>query len=172
LGLGSGEKTREHKDRAQRDAQNREHAGAIYTPGRPDTLPPDTSELSGLPWGSVNMQVVMSRGYAAAAAVTSSTSSPSTLTTATSPVMSNTGVSMARATAPVSYYLGPFAGGYGAPGGYEYYGGGASSGEEGVPHWSTAGSVIGEARHHTTTATTPAVDDGQYYYDYEYEEGQ
>jgi len=165
-GFGAGEKTREHKDRAQRDAQNREHAGAIYTTPHPGTLPAedDGAELSGLPWGSINMQVVMSRGYAAAA-VASSTGSPSTQTT-TSPVMSNTRqAAVTTATAPVSYYLSPFVGGGYGTGGYEYYG---SSGEEA---WTTAPGED-RAHHAAAVATTPGVDESPYFYDYEYEEGQ
>lgn len=108
------------------------------------------------------MQVVMSRGYAAAAVAASSTGSPSTQTT-TSPVMSNAGPGATTATtAPVSYYLSPFVGGGYGTGGYEYYG---SSGEE---QWTTASGEEG-AQHAATVATTPGVDDSPYFYDYEYE---
>ncbi|KAG6003692.1 hypothetical protein E4U21_001800 [Claviceps maximensis] len=55
------EKARENKERAERDLRNQEHAGNSYrTPSATDLLL-DT-ELSGLPWGSVNWGLAITKG--------------------------------------------------------------------------------------------------------------
>lgn len=60
-----GEKAREQKDRAQRDAQNQQYAGAAYhIPDPEDFTLDDGGDLSGLPWGGLNMRHVVARGHA------------------------------------------------------------------------------------------------------------
>ncbi|KAK0636212.1 hypothetical protein B0T17DRAFT_72121 [Bombardia bombarda] len=70
-----GEKAREQKDRAQRDAQNQQYAGSSYHIPEADELPAD-EELSGLPWGSINMRHVVARGHATASQQGSRLSDP------------------------------------------------------------------------------------------------
>ncbi|KAH8664288.1 hypothetical protein BX600DRAFT_512338 [Xylariales sp. PMI_506] len=55
------EKAKEQREKSERDMRNQEHAGSSYHVPAPDELP-DQSECDGLPWGSVNMRYVMSRG--------------------------------------------------------------------------------------------------------------
>ncbi|OAA77400.1 hypothetical protein LEL_04223 [Akanthomyces lecanii RCEF 1005] len=58
------EKARENKEKAERDSRNLEHAGNSYRiPSAVDIVRDDT--LSGLPWGSVNLVHVVSRGHEA-----------------------------------------------------------------------------------------------------------
>lgn len=52
--LWTGEKQKEHKERAERDGRNQEHAGSSYRVPDPRELGPDNDELSGLPWGGVS----------------------------------------------------------------------------------------------------------------------
>lgn len=57
-----GEKARETKERSERDSRNQEHAGNSYR--IPSASDIDTeSDLSGLPWGSLNLSHVVSRGH-------------------------------------------------------------------------------------------------------------
>jgi hypothetical protein len=63
--LSIGEKTREQKDKAQREAQNQQYAGSSYHVPDPDDVP-EEEDLSGLPWGSFNMRHVVSKGHATA----------------------------------------------------------------------------------------------------------
>ncbi|KAK4044747.1 hypothetical protein C8A01DRAFT_42369 [Parachaetomium inaequale] len=60
------EKAREQKDRAARDAQNQQYAGSAYTIPDPEDFTLDDSDLSGLPWGGLNMRHVVARGHASA----------------------------------------------------------------------------------------------------------
>ncbi|KAK4164912.1 hypothetical protein QBC43DRAFT_352624 [Cladorrhinum sp. PSN259] len=63
------EKAREQRDRAQRDAQNQQYAGSSYHIAGPDELAfDDGGDLSGLPWGGLNMRHVVARGHASASA--------------------------------------------------------------------------------------------------------
>jgi hypothetical protein len=65
----TGEKAREQKDRAARDAQNQQYAGSVYhVPDPEDFSLDDGGDLSGLPWGGINMRHVVSRGHASASA--------------------------------------------------------------------------------------------------------
>ncbi|KAJ3491808.1 hypothetical protein NLG97_g5529 [Lecanicillium saksenae] len=58
------EKARENKEKAERDSRNLEHAGNSYRiPTALDIMGDNT--LSGLPWGSVNLGHVVSRGHEA-----------------------------------------------------------------------------------------------------------
>lgn len=57
------EKQKEHKERAERDGRNQEHAGSSYRVPDPRELGPDNDELSGLPWGGVSMRHVVARGH-------------------------------------------------------------------------------------------------------------
>lgn len=60
----AGEKAKENKEKAERETQNQEHAGNSYRiPTMEDFVSNNDTELSGLPWGSVNLGHVMSRGY-------------------------------------------------------------------------------------------------------------
>ncbi|KAK4104909.1 hypothetical protein N658DRAFT_493013 [Parathielavia hyrcaniae] len=65
-----GEKAREQKDRAVRDAQNQQYAGSAYQIPDPDDFALDDggSNLSGLPWGGISMRHVVARGHASASA--------------------------------------------------------------------------------------------------------
>ncbi|KAL2130804.1 hypothetical protein VTI74DRAFT_5932 [Chaetomium olivicolor] len=63
------EKAREQKDRAARDAQNQQYAGSAYHIPDPDDFTlDDGGDLSGLPWGGINMRHVVARGHASASA--------------------------------------------------------------------------------------------------------
>ncbi|KAG6024374.1 hypothetical protein E4U41_001794 [Claviceps citrina] len=56
------EKARENKEKAEREFRNQEHAGNSYrTPSANDLRL--ENELSGLPWGSVNWGLVITKGY-------------------------------------------------------------------------------------------------------------
>jgi hypothetical protein len=63
--MASGEKARDLKEQAQRDAQNREHACRSYHIPEPEELSPET-ECSGLPWGSFSMPFIIQKGHEAA----------------------------------------------------------------------------------------------------------
>ncbi|GAO17026.1 uncharacterized protein UV8b_03160 [Ustilaginoidea virens] len=56
------EKARENKEKAERELRNQEHAGNSYRIPSPTDFTLDT-ESSGLPWGSINWGVVISRGH-------------------------------------------------------------------------------------------------------------
>ena len=58
----AGEKARENKERSERDARNQEHAGNSYRVPVAGDLDAAT-DFSGLPWGSVNLNHVLSRGH-------------------------------------------------------------------------------------------------------------
>lgn len=70
-----GEKARENQEKAERESQNHEHAGNSYRIplGAADTGCGyghgygynQQEELSGLPWGGMNLSVVVSRGHEA-----------------------------------------------------------------------------------------------------------
>lgn len=60
----SGEKARESKEKAERDSRNQEYAGNSYRIPSPKDFSQE-NELSGLPWGSVNMSHFLSRGHEA-----------------------------------------------------------------------------------------------------------
>lgn len=57
----AGEKTRENKERAERDARNQQHAASSYQIPSPADVAAD-HEVSGLPWGTFSMSHVVSRG--------------------------------------------------------------------------------------------------------------
>ncbi|KAH7109357.1 hypothetical protein EDB81DRAFT_929811 [Dactylonectria macrodidyma] len=57
------EKARESKERAERDSRNQQYAGNSYRIPTPSDF---SSEEPGLPWGSVNFGLVMTRGQKAA----------------------------------------------------------------------------------------------------------
>ncbi|KAL2165679.1 hypothetical protein VTG60DRAFT_4041 [Thermothelomyces hinnuleus] len=56
----------EQKDRAQREALNQQYAGSAYHIPHPEDITFDDCDLSGLPWGDINMQHVVARGHASA----------------------------------------------------------------------------------------------------------
>ena len=58
----SGEKSREQKERSERDARNQEHAGGSYRIPDPEDIGIE-EELSGLPWGGANMRYVVAKGH-------------------------------------------------------------------------------------------------------------
>ena len=60
----TGEKARENKEKAERDSRNQEYAGNSYRIPEPSDFNHE-SELSGLPWGSVNVSHFLQRGHAA-----------------------------------------------------------------------------------------------------------
>ncbi|CAI4210488.1 unnamed protein product [Parascedosporium putredinis] len=59
-----GEKNRESKERAERDARNQQHAGSCYQVPAPSDVTSE-HEVSGLPWGTFSMRHVVSRGHEA-----------------------------------------------------------------------------------------------------------
>ena len=60
----TGEKTRENKERAEREARNQQHAASCYQIPSPGDIAAD-HEVSGLPWGTFSMSHVVSRGHEA-----------------------------------------------------------------------------------------------------------
>ena len=61
--MSSGDKAKDAKERADRDAENRAHAGHSYhTPDAGEMGTDD--ELSGLPWGSMSLKHVVAKGKA------------------------------------------------------------------------------------------------------------
>ncbi|KAL2212008.1 hypothetical protein CC79DRAFT_1318039 [Sarocladium strictum] len=56
------EKARDSKERSERDTRNQEHAGNSYRIPIPEDFAA-SSDLSGLPWGSVNLSHVVLRGH-------------------------------------------------------------------------------------------------------------
>ena len=59
----TGDKAKESKERSEREAQDRTHAGHAYHTPEPGEMGTD-DELSGLPWGSLSLKHVVSRGHA------------------------------------------------------------------------------------------------------------
>ncbi|KAL6911024.1 hypothetical protein GGI43DRAFT_34152 [Trichoderma evansii] len=57
-------KAREQKERAEREARDKEHAGNSYRIPDSDDINAE-SELSGLPWGSMNLSLFVARGHEA-----------------------------------------------------------------------------------------------------------
>ncbi|KAJ3579297.1 hypothetical protein NPX13_g1265 [Xylaria arbuscula] len=57
------EKQKEHKERVERDDRNQENAGGSYRVPDANDLGPGDEELSGLPWGGINMMHVVARGH-------------------------------------------------------------------------------------------------------------
>ena len=59
----TGDKAKETKERQDRDAENTAHAGHSYHIPDPGEMAAD-DELSGLPWGSLSLRHVVSKGKA------------------------------------------------------------------------------------------------------------
>lgn len=60
--LGTGEKTRDNKEKAEREARNQQYAGNSYrTPTAEDFM--NDTESDGLPWGGINFGHAVLRGY-------------------------------------------------------------------------------------------------------------
>jgi hypothetical protein len=59
----TGDKAKEAKERQERDAENRAHAHHSYHTPDPGEMGTD-DELSGLPWGSLSLRHVVSKGKA------------------------------------------------------------------------------------------------------------
>ncbi|KAK3326311.1 hypothetical protein B0H66DRAFT_155477 [Apodospora peruviana] len=141
------EKAREQKERTQRDALNQQYAGSSYRVPGPDDLPEDQGNLSGLPWGSVGMGVIMSRGHATA---------------------SQQGGGRRESSDPAmidaNAYLSPYGGGYTQMSSWDGTTGGGSSGDE------TATTVAGGLGTYYASGTGSG-DDGSspYHYDYDYD---
>ncbi|TVY18442.1 hypothetical protein LARI1_G004692 [Lachnellula arida] len=57
------DKTKDAKERQERDADNQAHAGHSYNTPDPDEMG-ESDELSGLPWGSLSLKHVVSKGRA------------------------------------------------------------------------------------------------------------
>ncbi|KAI8633084.1 hypothetical protein F5Y19DRAFT_287495 [Xylariaceae sp. FL1651] len=57
------EKQKEHKERVERDDRNQQNAGSIYQVPDAGSLGPEDEQLSGLPWGSINMNFIVARGH-------------------------------------------------------------------------------------------------------------
>jgi hypothetical protein len=57
------DKTKEAKERQDREAENRAHAGSSYHTPHPGDMGTD-DELSGLPWGSLSLKHVVEKGKA------------------------------------------------------------------------------------------------------------
>ncbi|KAL6871694.1 basic leucine zipper transcription factor domain-containing protein [Trichoderma longibrachiatum] len=55
-------KVKEQKERAEREAKDKEHAGNSYRIPEPDDIDAEP-ELSGLPWGSVSLSHIVARGH-------------------------------------------------------------------------------------------------------------
>jgi hypothetical protein len=58
-----GDKAKEAKERQEREARDKAHAGNAYNIPDPSEMGAD-DELSGLPWGSLSLKYVVSRGMA------------------------------------------------------------------------------------------------------------
>ena len=63
--MTTGEKAREQKEQLQRDMQNKENAVNVYQIPKPDDFGQE-EDVSGLPWGSFNMQYIVARGHESA----------------------------------------------------------------------------------------------------------
>ncbi|KAL7797469.1 basic leucine zipper transcription factor domain-containing protein [Trichoderma ceciliae] len=57
-------KVKEQKERTEREARDKEHAGNSYRIPEPDDIDAEP-ELSGLPWGSVSLSHIVARGHEA-----------------------------------------------------------------------------------------------------------
>ncbi|ORY71989.1 uncharacterized protein BCR38DRAFT_318079, partial [Pseudomassariella vexata] len=57
------EKNKEHREKSERDIHNQEHAGRTYHVPEPQEITDDGGNVSGLPWGGVNMRYVVARGH-------------------------------------------------------------------------------------------------------------
>ncbi|RFU80894.1 basic leucine zipper transcription factor domain-containing [Trichoderma arundinaceum] len=57
-------KVKEQKERTEREAKDKEHAGNSYRIPEPDEIDAEP-ELSGLPWGSVSLSHIVARGHEA-----------------------------------------------------------------------------------------------------------
>ncbi|KAL7925268.1 hypothetical protein ACQKWADRAFT_217674 [Trichoderma austrokoningii] len=57
-------KARQLKERAEREARDKQHAGNSYRIPDSDDIPTET-EPSGLPWGSMNLSLFVARGHEA-----------------------------------------------------------------------------------------------------------
>ncbi|KAK0652209.1 hypothetical protein B0T16DRAFT_97501 [Cercophora newfieldiana] len=149
------EKAREQKDRAQRDAQNQQYASGSYEIPSPSKLPRDGGELSGLPWGGMDMQHVMNRGHAASSGGSPQGTRTGTGSRGARDVITTTGVGN-------PYFLSPYGGGYAPAAATGYYtstgstaGDGGSSGDD--PYYG-----VGDGG---TDESSP------YYYDYDFDQG-
>ncbi len=60
--FSAGEKARENKEKAERESRNQENAGNSYRIPSPSDVS-SGEDLSGLPWGSVNLSHVLSRSH-------------------------------------------------------------------------------------------------------------
>ncbi|TFB05484.1 hypothetical protein CCMA1212_002440 [Trichoderma ghanense] len=56
-------KVKEQKERAEREAKDKEHAGNSYRIPEPEDIDDAEPELSGLPWGSVSLSHIVARGH-------------------------------------------------------------------------------------------------------------
>lgn len=63
MGNCVGDKAKEAKERQEREARDRAHAGNSYHIPHPSEMGAD-DEVSGLPWGSLSLRYVVSRGMA------------------------------------------------------------------------------------------------------------
>ena len=59
----SGEKAKEQKDKTERDSRNQEHAGSTYRVPDGESLDDEDGDVSGLPWGGINMRHVVAWGH-------------------------------------------------------------------------------------------------------------
>jgi hypothetical protein len=60
--FATGEKVRDQRERAERDTRNQEHAGSSYhVPDSHEIA--DDEDLSGLPWGGMNIGFVIAKGH-------------------------------------------------------------------------------------------------------------
>ncbi|KAI1255873.1 hypothetical protein MGN70_002614 [Eutypa lata] len=57
------EKAKEQKERAERETRDQEHAGSSYRIADPRELGDEDGDLSGLPWGGLNVRHAMVRGH-------------------------------------------------------------------------------------------------------------
>lgn len=56
-----GDKVKEQKEEADRDAENQQRAGSSYTSPDPDRID-QSQDLSGLPWGGISMKHIVESG--------------------------------------------------------------------------------------------------------------
>ncbi|KAI1342241.1 hypothetical protein F5Y15DRAFT_413506 [Xylariaceae sp. FL0016] len=57
------EKAKEQRETADRDSHNQDNAGSSYRVPDSDALGPVADDVSGLPWGSINIRHVVTRGH-------------------------------------------------------------------------------------------------------------
>lgn len=60
--FSAGEKAKEQKEKSERDSRNQELAGSSYAVPSSNELAGASDECEGLPWGSISMRHVLSRG--------------------------------------------------------------------------------------------------------------